>query len=340
MDAPEPAVSVVIVNYNSGPRIEKCLRALAAQTFRDFEIVIIDNASSDQSLASARSVAGSLETDVRFLEAGGNLGFAAGSNRAVQAARGAWLAFLNPDAYAAPDWLEKLNAARERYPVADAFGSTQLVEEDPSIIDGAGDVYHILGVPYRGHFGWPADQLPPTGECFAPCAAAALYRAETFRALGGFDETFFCYGEDVDLGFRLRLAGGRCIQVADAVVHHEGSGITGRYSDFTVFHGNRNRIWTLYKNMPGPLLWPLLPVQLAANLYLLARSFSVGIGPAYWRAMKAGYGGIGAVWPRRRAVQRARRVSLGELARALSWSPLKVSRRAAAIRPLAREQDA
>lgn len=323
-------VSIIIVNYNSGDRLARCLEAAARQTFQDFELIVIDNASTDDSMRTARAAAPS----AAFIEAGSNLGFAAANNLAAKTVRSEWIAFLNPDAYAEPEWLSELIAASRRHPWADAFGSTQIDAADPARLDGAGDVYHVFGIPYRGHFGWPTESLPSEGECFAPCAAAALYRASVFRALGGFDETFFCYGEDVDLGFRLRLAGGRAVQVASAIVRHEGSGISGRYSPFTVYHGNRNRIWTLYKNMPAALLWPLLPFQLAANGYLLLRSFSVGIGRPYWRAMVDGYGGLPKVFAVRSRVQAGRKARLADIARVLAWSPLKVSRREARLLPI------
>ncbi|MGE0408939.1 MAG: glycosyltransferase family 2 protein [Amphiplicatus sp.] len=328
--APAPAATVVIVNYNAGGRLEKCLAHLEAQTRRDFDVVVIDNQSADDSLAAARRSG----LGPAVIEAGANLGFAAANNRAAARARGEWLVFLNPDAYAAPDWFEELLKGAARYPFADAFGSTQLDAKDPSRLDGAGDVFHMIGVPYRGAFGWPAEKAPPDGECFAPCAAAAMYRRARFEALGGFDESFFCYGEDVDLGFRLRLAGGRAVQLAAARVLHEGSGIAGRYSDFAVYHGNRNRVWTAYKDMPGLLYWPFFPLRLVADLYFLARAYSVGTGPSYARALKDGYFGLAALKSRRRAIQRARRATTAEIARMIAWSPLKLMRRAPALRRL------
>ena len=328
-----PAISVIIINFNSGDRLAKCLAHLGAQTRRDFEIIVFDNASSDGSAALDPD---RIDLPLRIERSPDNLGFAAGNNRAVKFANAEWVAFLNPDAYAEPDWLARLMAAREQYPWADAFGSTQIDANDPACIDGCGDVYHAFGIPWRGGFGQSVDRIPPDGEVFSPCAAAALYRRSTFEALGGFDETFFCYGEDVDLGFRLRLAGGRCVQVRDAIVYHEGSAVSGRYSDFTVYHGNRNRIWGWFKNMPIALLVPLLPFQVAANIYLLVRSFTVGIGKPYWRAMIDGYGGVPRVW-----VQRGKTVPLGRgddrgriIVRALTWDPVKITQRAVDVRPV------
>ena len=324
-----PKVTVIIVNYNSGPRLQRAMSCLAAQTFADFDVVIVDNASIDGSLGGVEAGALRLQT----ISNGANLGFAAANNQAAKIAKGEWFAFLNPDAYPEPDWLEQLIAATARYPDADAFGSTQIDAADAARLDGAGDGYHVFGLPYRGHFGWPVAKLPVEGECFAPCAAAALYRRAAFEALGGFDESFFCYGEDVDLGFRLRLAGGRAVQVARARVHHEGSGVAGRRSDFTLYHGHRNRVWTFVKNMPAALLWPALPFHLLLNLALLVRFIQLGAGAVYWRAMKDAALGLGPVLEQRRAVQRARRARLSDIARVLTWSPVKAIRREAVIRP-------
>lgn len=320
--------SVIIVNYNSAGRLKRCLEHLNQQTYRDFETIVFDNASDDNSVEQALVVA----ADAKIIRSSSNIGFAAANNRAAEIAAGEWIAFLNPDAYADPTWLEELSNGIHRYSFADAFGSAQLNAEDPSVIDGAGDVFHVLGVPYRGAFGKPATSLPEDGECFAPCAAAAAYRSETFRKLGGFDERFFCYGEDVDLGFRLRLAGGRAVQLRNARVLHEGSGVTGRYSDFTVYHGHRNRIWTTFKNMPGLIYWPLFPVRLLADFCLCVRAISTGVGRAYLRAFRDGYLGLDRLLADRRRLQEGRTASLASIAAALTWSPLKALRREAALR--------
>lgn len=327
-DQSTPRISVIIVNYNSGDRLKRCLQALAHQAYADFEIIVIDNASSDDSIASAKASG----VDFRLVDAGANLGFAAGNNQATEHAQGEWLAFLNPDAYAAPDWLAALAAASERYPWADAFGSTQIDAEKPDRIDGAGDVYHAFGAFYRGHYGWPVETLPGEGECFAPCAAAALYRRSVFQSLGGFEESFFCYGEDIDLGFRMRLDGGRAVQVAAARVLHEGSGVTGKRSDFTIYHGHRNRIWAYYRCTPLPLLIATVPFHMVLNLYLLARFSLEGQARPYLRALKDAALGLPAQGPARRRIQRGRKARLGVIARAMTWSLWKVARKEADIR--------
>ena len=323
-----PQISVIIVNYNSGDRLRRCLEALARQTYADFETIVIDNASSDASLASARASG----VDFRLIEAGANLGFAAGNNRAVEEARGEWLAFLNPDAYAAPDWLAELVAASERYPWADAFGSTQIDAEDLGRVDGAGDVYHAFGANYRGHYGWPVETLPGEGECFAPCAAAALYRRRAFEALGGFEESFFCYCEDIDLGFRLRLAGGRAVQAARAKVLHEGSGVTGKHSDFTIYHGHRNRIWMYYRCTPLIILVLTAPFHMMFNIYLFIRFSLQGRMRPYLKALKDAAAGLPAQSPSRRRIQQGREARLAALMQSMTWSLFKIMRKEADIR--------
>ncbi|HEX2560105.1 glycosyltransferase family 2 protein, partial [Phenylobacterium sp.] len=148
-DKPAPQVSVVIVVYNSGPTLERCLASLNSQTFRDFEVILSDNASPDGSAQAAAAQDASL----RLIENGENLGFAGGVNRGAAAARGRWLALLNPDAYAEPDWLEKLVAATGAYPDTRAFASRQLMADDATKLDGLGDVMAAAGFPFRGGYG-------------------------------------------------------------------------------------------------------------------------------------------------------------------------------------------
>lgn len=313
------SVSVIIVNYNAGDRLLRCLEAVMAQTMTPLEVLLVDNGSEDGSFENALQAF----PTVRGLPMGKNLGFAAANNRAADVANSEWLALLNPDAYPQANWLEELLSATERWPEAQAFGSLQLNAEDPSIIDGAGDNLHALGVPYRGEFGHSMPEALPEGEVFAPCAAAALYRKTVFQRLGGFDERFFCYCEDADLGFRLRRAGGIAVQVPSAIILHEGSGISGRTSPFTMLHGHRNRLWMWAKNAPPLLFWSLLPAQLLSNLYFTLRFAGTSLGGTYRRAMLDGY----RAFPRLRRERQGQMGELGRIFPALTWSPLALGRR-------------
>ena len=315
-----PFVSVIIVNFNAGDRLQKCIEHLEAQTFKDFEVLIIDNGSEDGSVDSLHAP----HLNITVKMAGENLGFAAGNNVMAKQAKGEWLAFLNPDAYADPNWLEQFAEATNRYPDVESFGSAQIDALNETKLDGAGDVYHILGVAYRGYYGWDIDKLPDDAEVFAACGAAAFYKTQIFRELGGFESRFFCYGEDVDLGYRLRLKGGRTVQLKDAVVRHEGSAISGRHSDFTIYHGHRNRIWLAYKNTPFWLYWPFLPLHFLANLYLLIRTPMFGVTKPFVKGVFDGYKGAGKFKADRKMALRNRKVNYADLAAALEWSPFKI----------------
>lgn len=315
--ARKPAVSVIIVAYNSGRYLKGCLAGLAAQEFRDFEILIFDNSSSDGSIEAL----GALPPATRVIRSPDNLGFAAGNNRAAQQVQADWIALLNPDTVPAPGWLAELMAAQRRYPDCPMFGSTQVSLEKPDRLDGVGDCYHWLGFYWRGGYGHLLPAPPGDAETFSPCAAAALYRRSVFLEAGGFDERFFCYGEDVDLAFRLRLAGHRAIQVAKACIHHAGSGIAGLASPFTLYHGWRNRIWVLVKNMPGPIFWAIFPLHLIATSILLLRHLDQpSIVWPMARGVWAGLKGLGPILGERRKIQRGRRVGLAALWPILSLS--------------------
>jgi len=326
-----PAVSVLIVNYNAGPHLGDTVAALAAQTFADFEVIVIDNASTDGSVALARS---RVAADRRFLfkMASANLGFAAGNNLAAAMARNPWLALLNPDARPDVEWLERLIDAARRYPAVVMLGSTQIDAADPTRLDGAGDQYFALGLPWRGGCGWALTALPGEGEVFSPCAAACLIRADAFRAADGFDERFFCYVDDVDLAFRLRLQGHTCIQVPTAVVTHAG-GISsgGRGTAFARRHGTRNLIWCFVKCMPGPLFWPLLPLHVLMLALLMLRAVHGGMATPVACGILTGLRATPAMWSSRRVLQRGRRAPWWRIAAALTWNPVTYLRRAPRI---------
>ncbi len=314
-------VLVVIVNYNSGEHLLRCLEALQTQSVPPGRVVVVDNASTDDSLAhvAERFPAVVVERMER------NVGFATANNIAIRGHDGwAWVALLNPDACPDPDWLKALLAAASHNAGYSVFGSRMVDASDNNVFDGTGDVYHVSGLAWRAHHGRPAGQyVDGDGEIFSPCAAAALYRAQALRDIGGFDEDFFCYFEDVDLGFRLRLAGYRCLYVSRAVVSHVGSATTGRNSDFTIYYGHRNLVWTYVKNMPGALFWLYLPQHLLLNLvsvvyYSLHRRARI-----IWRAKLDALKAIGSVWRKRRDVQTSKRVSTPQIRRQLAKGLLK-----------------
>ena len=321
--AAPPAVTVVIVAYESGGFLQPCVDALARQSFTDFEAVVADNASTDGSTAELRLP----DARFRLQRMGANLGFARANNRVVERSRAELLALLNPDAEPDQGWLGALVAAARAHPRAASFGSVQLRLGDEAVLDGIGDVWHVAGLAWRAGEGWAAARTPGDGEIFAPCGAAALYRREAFLAAGGFDDRFFCYCEDLDLGHRLRAAGATSRRVSGAVVRHAGSGVSGRYSDFTMFHGHRNRIWTFVKNTPGGWFWLFLPYHVAFNLLYLGSALRRGVFRPVLRSYLAALWGIGPFLADRHALGRTRRTPFRHTLRTMAFTPQSPFRR-------------
>lgn len=311
-----PMVTIVIVNWNGERFLERCLAALMNQTVKPHEIILVDNASADKSLEIVRRF-----PTLKVLALDQNTGFARGNNLAIEAAsdESEWIVLINPDAFAEPCWLQKLLAAAHRNPGFDVFGSKLVNAANPTILDGMGDAYHLSGLVWRmGHGSLDLAATENEFEVFSPCAAAALYRRGTMLEVGGFDEDFFCYVEDMDLGFRLRLMGHRCLQVPGAVVHHIGSATSGgQHSDFAVYHGHRNLVWTFVKNMPAWLFWVCLPFHLAMNLVAVFGFVCLGKGKVILRAKRDALFGVPKMWRKRQEIQKHRVVSVGEIWRAL-----------------------
>lgn len=330
-DDKSPAVTVCVIAFNSGPTLRACLTHLGAQTFRDFEAIVIDNASPDPGDA-AIAVEFPWARLIRNTE---NLGFTGAGNQGAREGRGRWYVLLNPDAYAEPDWLAKLVDAAARHPQVRSFTSRQMVAEDPGLLDGLGDVMSITGIPYRGGYLSPDLGQAREGEVFSPCGAAMMIDRALFLELGGFDEDFFCYGEDVDLGYRLQLAGEPTLLVPDATIHHVGSASSGgRKSEFAVFHGTRNRFWVLFKNTPGLLLPLVVPLHLTALMLIYARKENRPHIRLILRAVRAAFAGAPRMFRTRARVQKLRRASLAQVAGAMTWNPRDLSGRRPVIKPL------
>jgi GT2 family glycosyltransferase len=331
-----PAVSVIIVNWNGAPYLPRCLEAVKAQTFVDYELIVIDNASTDGSMEELENRWPGVQA-VRLEE---NIGFARANNLGARLARGEWLALLNNDAFPAPDWLENIIQAARDFPQYTFFSSRIIQERDNSLTDGTGDVYHVSGVAWHRDYNQPAAQAhQEPDEVFSPCAAAAVYKRQQFLLMGGFDEDFINHHEDVDLGFRLRLQGFRCLYVPDAVVEHVGSASFGVESDYTVYSVHRNLVWTFFTNMPGMLVWKYLPSHLVANLVFLIYYSLRGQARAIWKAKLDALRGLPAALHKRRSVQNSRKISSNEIRRVIDhgWiSPYTLGKHSGLIQRVAR----
>jgi GT2 family glycosyltransferase len=309
-------IAVIIVNWNSGQLLRQCVAALTNQTAIVDSIVVVDNASSDGSLAA---VEGSYP-QVKIIRLDRNIGFAEGNNIGIDAVQNFdWIALVNPDVFPEPQWLEKLLNSTRSYPGYTFYASRMMTNADRTILDGAGDTYHTSGAAWRrGHGTKYHAGAIEKGEVFGACAAAALYWREALVEVDGFDAKYFCYFEDVDLAFRLRLAGYRGLYVPDAIVRHIGSATTGKGSDFMIYHGHRNLVWTYFKDMPWLLFWLYLPqhllLNLASILWFTLRGRGKVILKAKWDALR----GLPRILEKRRQIQKNRRVGAWELRRAMA----------------------
>jgi len=298
---PAPLVSVVIVSWNGKHLLERCLPSVLAQNRGDYEVVLVDNGSTDGSPAWVRA----RFPDVRLIVYDENRGFAAGNNAAIQASQSQYVATLNNDAVPAPDWLSELVRGMDRLPRVGMCASKMVSAHDPGLIDSCGIEVDRAGIGWNRHSG-DRDRLDERSpyEVFGPCAGAALYRRAMLDQVGLFDEDYFAYYEDIDLAWRAQRAGWRCLYVPAARVLHRHSSTLKEGSSLKSYYLGRNKVWTLVKNYPWPDWLVYLPAILgydgAAWTYALLRG---NVSPL--RGRLAGLGGLRHALGKRRIIQAA-----------------------------------
>jgi len=247
-----PLVSVIIVNWNGKHLLEDCLGSLMAQTWSEREVILVDNGSSDGSVEYVTE----RYPEVRVVRLGKNRGFAGGNNAGMGLASGKYVALINNDTKADPEWLSRLvETAEASSPSTGMWASKILVYDRPTIIDNVGLLLYRDGLG-RGKGRGEDDngRFDLAGEAFFPSGCAAMYRLTMIREIGMFDDEFFAYADDVDLGLRARLSGWGCRYVPTARVYHKYSASSSAYSPFKAFLVERNRIWVLMKYFPLELV--------------------------------------------------------------------------------------
>mgnify|MGYP001812837033 CR=1 FL=1 len=310
-------IGVVIVNFNSDGLLARCVAHLENQRRPADRILVVDNHSTDHSLSTVSESPG-----VEIVRLEENLGFAAANNIAFRKlADTDYIITLNPDAFPEPGFIEALQRAAERHPDCASFAARML--RCDGRIDGTGDTYHVSGLVWRaGHGQWHRATDLREREVFAACAGAAMYRTSVVIEAGGFDESFFCYVEDVDLGYRLQLAGHHCLYIPDAAVVHIGSAVTGQYDGFATYHGHRNLVWTFAKNTPLALLPIMLLPHLLMTLVMAAACAARGELGAYARAKRDAVTGLRHTLQERKGVQSGRKLGALALLRKFDFSIL------------------
>ncbi len=314
------SVSVVIPNWNGCKFLEICLSSLRGQSFEDFEVVLVDNGSTDGS----RDFVARNFLEVRVIPLEENKGFSAAANAGIEASDSKYVALLNNDTEVDPGWLEALVRAADAHPEAGLFASKLVDFHDRRFLDGAGDALRLSGLPYRlGHGEVDRGQFDAPSSVFGACAAAALYRRDMLQEIGLFDEDFVSYCEDGDLSFRAQLAGYQCLYVPDAVVYHMGSASTGGKRSATSTHlGTRNSLSLMVKNLPFSVVPHLLPFFVPAQISRLLTAAGTGTLRAHLEGLAGAWQHLPLMLKKRREVQENKRVSDAYVRRLLRESSL------------------
>jgi GT2 family glycosyltransferase len=320
-------VSVIIVNYNGRDLLKDCLESLQQQTMNDFEVIFVDNASSDGSVDFVKKT----YPEVTTIENRENLGYGGGNNAGIRQSRARYVVFLNNDTKVDSHWLQRLVATAEKGENIGMCASKILNYYHPEIIDNTGLLIYRDGVARgRGRLERDAGQYAREEEVLFPSGCAGLYRREMLEDIGFFDEDFFLYVDDVDIGFRARLAGWRCIYVPDAVVYHKYSATTEPYSSQKAYLVERNRIWVVMKCFPAGLV---VMSVFATLLRYLMQGYGIVTGRgAGSRLVRSGSGAgsigilvrayisafrnFGKMLEKRKRISKTRKVSSQEIA---SW---------------------
>jgi GT2 family glycosyltransferase/MoaA/NifB/PqqE/SkfB family radical SAM enzyme len=292
-------ISIIIVNFNGSNFLDACLSSLTVQTDQDFETIIVDNASTDDSIDR---ILNSYQW-VKLIENKENRGFAGGVNDGIRVSNGEYILTLNTDTIADPHFIGEMKKAMDQDPSAGMCASKMLFLNGR--INSTGICICRSGAAWdRGVFEEDRGQYDTDTEIFGPCAGAALYRKKMLDEIGLFDEDFFLFMEDVDLAFRARLAGWKCVYVPTARVLHVKGGTTGYQSDISIYYGNRNLVWYVVKNYPTRTLFLYLPwimIRNSAEIFYYAKE---GMLSTILKSKRDMVLGIGKMVKKRRIIRK------------------------------------
>jgi GT2 family glycosyltransferase len=313
-----PKASVIVVNYNGKDITLDCLKALDAQSFEDFEVIVVDNNSSDNSVAEIRKFkeTNHLSHPVKIFSLTANKGFASANMAGLVESDAEYIALLNNDTEPGVEWLERLVKAMDANPEV-GICATKMIAVGTDLIDSAGDGYSSLLKGFKRGEGRPKHCYGEGGYVFGACAGAALYRRRMIDHVGFLDEDFFLLHEDTDLNLRAQIAGWKVLYVPDAIVYHKVSSSIGRMSDLAVYYTLRNGEFVRIKNVPFPVFIRCLPgfvIGMISELFYFAvRHGKWGL---YYRAKKDAMRNLTGMLAKRKKIMAMRKVDckyLGEI---------------------------
>lgn len=305
-------MSVIVLNWNGKHFLDTCLTALRRQTFKDFEVILVDNASTDGSQEYVRTNF----PEVRLLALGENLGFTGGNIAGWKEAKGELIILLNNDTEVHPWWLEAIHEASLAYPEAGGFACKMLMFDERTRIDNCGFDLAATGTSFdvgRGKLDGPEWSRPR--EVFGACGGAAVYRRSMLEKVGFFDDEFFMTFEDVDLSFRAQLQGFKCIFVPGAVVYHHLRGTMRKHNARQIFFSQRNNEYFYLKNMSLSLLLRLLPRRVLYEAGACVYFCLLGQARPFFAAKLDVLRNLRPLLRKRKQVQRERTLSARELRR-------------------------
>lgn len=282
-----PLVTVLIINWNGEMLLDECITSIKNSSYRNIEIIVIDNASRDSSINILQSI-----PDITVLANNANLGFAAACNRGFEKANGKYIVTLNNDVTVDPEWLTDPVAVLETYHETGIISCRQMNYFDHDKIDV------LFSYPSRflllrtmGHgevFGKNPVHLRK-GFVIGASGAAVVYRKKMLEEIGGFEESFFAYHEETDLFFRAFLAGWKCVYIPSSVVYHKGSASFRLMKKAYCYYHERNRIWFIYRNFPLGYILVNLPSILFRETRTLGGTILMGNLGVLWTARIDGF---------------------------------------------------
>jgi len=268
-------ISIIIPNFNGEQFLKECLNSIKKQNFSHYEVIIVDNGSNDGSVEYLNEN----YDEFTLIQNQENLGFATAVNQGIKASNAEYVFLLNNDTELEVECVSKLLNCIDNDENIFGVSSKMIQNQDRNLIDDAGDEYTILGYTKKVGNNRSKELYKNKREIFSACAGAALYRRNIFDIIGYFDENFFAYMDDVDISYRARIHGFKCVYCPEAVVYHDVSATSGsKYNAFKIRLAARNNVYVPYKNMP----WP----QLILNLLFLILGFLI----KYLVFLKKGHG--------------------------------------------------
>ncbi len=325
-----PLLSIIIPNWNGKQFLQECFDSLMNQSYKNFEIIFVDNGSTDDSVDFVQERYGKY---VKIIRNEKNLGFTGGCNVGIRFSSGEFIILLNNDIWAHPNWLEELSKAIDIDHKIGMWGSKIYSYYNRDMIEAVGELIYWDGLcRAKGQYEKDHGQYENFEEILFPPGCGAMYRKRVFEEIGLFDEDFFTYADDAEIGIRARLAGWKGLYVYKAILYHKNSGTGGQHSPFKAFYVERNRFWITIKYFPLPLLFLTIFFTLWRFLFQAygalshrgaAGRFTQIYSPWYLikillKAYGSGLKGIPLMLKKRRKLRSLRRVSFGEI-----WSWFK-----------------